>query len=116
MSTEAQPQPDGHKDLKVVLSIRGDKASIGVQRPLCDPFIETFQAAGFSEELVQEIPGVIARAVARWQETPQFPKYDRPAPPPTPAQPRAARRRQPAQTVPAPAPEPEERAIRPRLF
>lgn len=104
-----QPQANGHQDLKVVLSLRGDKATIGVQRPLCDPFIETFGGITLAEELVGEILGVIARAEIKWQVARQFPKYDRPAPPPPPPRPQrqAARGRQAAAPVPAATPPPQ---------
>lgn len=92
MTTEAPetPSSNGRQELKVVLTIRGEIATIGVQRPLCDPFLVSFPGdAATLENLVGHLPGVVARAVARWGETPLYPKYDRPAPPP--AAPRPAR-------------------------
>ena len=70
-------QPD---DLKVVVCIKGTKATIGVQRPSSDPHIETFDGADLSE-LTQEVPAVIERARAKWEDEPKYPAHERPAPP-----------------------------------
>ena len=68
------------EDLKVVLSIKGGRATIGVQQPSADPHIETFEDLDVSG-LAQELPAMVERARARWEETPKHPAYARPAPP-----------------------------------
>jgi len=68
-------------ELKVVLSIRGNRATIGVQRPSADPHIESFDDADLFG-LADEFPAVVARAKARWEEEPMHPAYVKPAPPP----------------------------------
>ena len=85
------------EDLKVVISITGDRATIGVQQPSSDPHIETFDGRDLAE-LPQEVSAVIERARARWEEAPKHPTHERPAPPArrqtrrgqAPAQPAAA--------------------------
>ena len=68
------------KDLKVVVSIKDGRATIGVQQPSSDPHIESFD--GLDESgLTQEVAAVIERARARWEEKPKHPAYERPAPP-----------------------------------
>ena len=84
-SDDAGEQAVGDKtetaeDLKVVVSIKGGRATIGVQRPASDPHIETFDDLEVSG-LAQEIPAVVERARARWQDAPKHPAYARPAPP-----------------------------------
>jgi len=78
---EAGDDAAAPEDLKVVVSIKGRRSSIGVQRPSSsDPHIETFgdrDLAGLS----QEVPAVVERAQAGWQESPKHPAYERPAPP-----------------------------------
>ena len=69
------------EDLKVVVSIKGGRATIGVQRPSADPHIETFDD-GDLMGLAQEVPAVTERARARWEDQPKHPAYARPAPPP----------------------------------
>ena len=66
--------------LKVVVSIKGGRATIGVQQPSSDPHIETFDDLD-EAGLTQEVAAVIERARARWEETPKHPAYARPAPP-----------------------------------
>ena len=68
-------------DLKVVVSIKGDRATIGVQKPSADPYIETFDDQDLSR-LALKVAEVNERAQARWEEGPQYPAYQRPVPPP----------------------------------
>ena len=68
------------EDLKVVVSIKGGRATIGVQQPASDPHIETFDDLDVSG-LTQEVPAVVERARARWEDAPKHPAYARPAPP-----------------------------------
>ena len=67
-------------DLKVVVSFKGGRATIGVQKPSSDPHIETFDDLDESG-LTQEVSAVIERARARWEDSPKHPAYARPAPP-----------------------------------
>lgn len=67
-------------ELKVVVSIKGVRATIGVQRPSADPHIESFDDLDESG-LAVEVPAVVERARARWEESPRHPAYERPAPP-----------------------------------
>ncbi|MXZ90489.1 MAG: DUF2958 domain-containing protein [Chloroflexi bacterium] len=67
-------------ELKVVLSIRAGRATIGVQRSAADPHIESFDDPDLFG-LADLFPAVVARARARWEDEPQHPAYERPAPP-----------------------------------
>ena len=69
------------EDLKVVVSIKGGRATIGVQQPSSDPHIETFDDQDLSG-LTQEVSAVVERARARWEDEPKYPAHERPAPPP----------------------------------
>ena len=68
------------EDLKVVVSIKGGRATIGVQKPASDPHIESFDDPDLSG-LTQEVSAVIERARARWEDEPKHPAHERPAPP-----------------------------------
>ena len=68
------------EDLKIVVSIKGGRATIGVQRPSSDPQIESFDGADLSG-LTQEVTTVIERARAKWEDEPKYPAHERPAPP-----------------------------------
>ena len=78
--TGASEETDTPEDLKVVVSIKGGRTTIGVQRPSADPHIESFDEHDLSG-VAQEVPAVVERARARWEDTPKHPAYVRPAPP-----------------------------------
>ena len=79
-SGDAGDEAASTDDLKVVVSIKGGRATIGVQRPSADPHIETFDDGDLAS-LAQEVPAVTERARARWEDAPKHPAYERPAPP-----------------------------------
>ena len=63
-------EKDSSDELKVVLSIRDGRATIGVQRPSSDPHIESFDEADLAG-LAQKAPTVVERARARWEQDAQ---------------------------------------------
>ncbi len=109
---DAEAKADAPEDLKVVVSIKGGRATIGVQRPSSDPHVETFGDADLSG-LAHEVPAVTERARAKWQETPKHPAYARPAPP---ARRRNRGRQGSAQASTAEGAAEPEQAQTPRLF
>ena len=78
-SDDAGNEDGAPGDLRVVISIKGSRAVIGVQQPSSDPHIETFDDLDESG-LTQEVPAVIDRARARWEDNPKHPDYARPVP------------------------------------
>ena len=76
----AMPESELSEDIKVVLSIRGGRAIIGVRQPSADPHIESFDRLDLLG-LALQVPGVVERARDRWEEAPKYPAYERPAPP-----------------------------------
>ena len=62
------------------MSLKGGRATIGVQQPSSDPYIESFDDQDLSV-LTQEVSAVIERARAKWEEAPKHPAHERPAPP-----------------------------------
>ena len=95
----ATEDAEAPEELKVVLSIKGGRATIGVQGPSSDPHIESFDGLDLSA-LVKEVAAVTERARAKWQEEPRHPAHERPAPP--------ARRRNRREQAPAEASDAEE--------
>ena len=77
---DAEGQAAPPEELKIVVSIRGDRATIGVQQPSPDPYIESFDDLDLTG-LAQEVPAVIERAKARWEDEPRYSAHERPAPP-----------------------------------
>ena len=90
----AGEETEASEDLKVVVSIKDGRATIGVQRPSADPHIETFDDPDLSG-LTQETLAVVERARAKWEDEPKHPAHVRPAPP--------ARRRNRREQAPAQA-------------
>ncbi len=84
----AAAEVDAAEELRVVVSIMGGRAVIGIKQPSSDPHIETFDDHDLPA-LAQEVVAVTERAKAKWEETPKHPTHERPAPPP-----RRQRRRQ----------------------
>ena len=76
-------ETDTPDDLKVVVSIKGGRATIGVQQPSSDPHIESFDGQDLTG-LAQEALAVVERARARWEDEPKHPAHVRPAPPARP--------------------------------
>ena len=64
----------------MVVSIKGGRATIGVQQPSSVPHIESLDNPDLSG-LTQEILTVTERARANWQDAPKHPVHERPAPP-----------------------------------
>jgi len=74
-------------ELKVVISLKDGKASLGVQAPDCDPVFAVLE--GSLEEALEKVPALVAEAREKWDSSPRYPKTSHqltPAPS-TPAQP-----------------------------
>lgn len=76
----AGDQPDSYEELKVVLSIKEGRATIGVQQPSSDPHIESFDNPDLFG-LADQFPAVVARARAKWEVEPRYPAHVKPTPP-----------------------------------
>ena len=79
-SEDGEGQAAPSEELKVVVSIKGGRATVGVQQPKSDPHIESFDDQDLSE-LTREVPAVAERARARWENEPKYPAHVKPAPP-----------------------------------
>lgn len=81
-SDDGEEQAAPPEELKVVMSIKGGRATIGVQQPKSDPHIESFDDHDLSG-LAHELPAVTERARARWEDAPMYPAHVKPALPAT---------------------------------
>ena len=100
-------------ELKIVLHLREGRVSAGVWQPGADAHLETFMETDMSI-LVAEIPGLLERAQARWNENPLRPKYQPPKKTPT----KKNQQRNQNKTTPTTEtqPEPEPQPSMARLF
>ena len=108
----AEVETGATEEMKVVVTIKRSRATIGVQQPSSDPHIETFDDHDLPT-LAQEVAAVTERAMARWEETPKHPAYARPTPP---ARSRNRRRQGAAQASTVEGAAEPEQAQTPRLF
>ncbi len=65
-------------ELKVVISLKGDKASVGVQAPECDPVF--FGLEGDLGAILSGVPGFVEEAKTHWETTKLYPKCETPLP------------------------------------
>jgi hypothetical protein len=66
------------EELKVVISLKGDKSSVGVQAPECDPVF--FSLEGDLKAALKAVPGFVDQAKARWEKSRLNPKCETPLP------------------------------------
>lgn len=65
-------------ELKVVISLKGDKASVGIQAPECDPVL--FSLEGGLRTTLKAVPGFVEEARTRWETSKLNPKCETPLP------------------------------------
>ena len=75
---EAEENAGPQEELKVVVSIKCGRATIGLQRPSPDPHIEAFDDGDLAG-LTQETLAVVERARAKWEDEPRHPAHEKPA-------------------------------------
>jgi len=86
-------------EIKVVISLKDSRGSVGVQAPGCDPILTTLE--GDLGVALERVPDLVQQAQERWAESARYPKADMPKPPPPPpgqTQSRQTQRPSPAQT------------------
>ena len=78
-------------EAKIVINLKENRATIGVQSPECDPVFTC--AEGTMGEIFESAGRLLVDAEAKWKENPRCPKSDLPQPAPVPARaaPTAAR-------------------------
>ena len=78
-------------ELKIVISLKGNKASVGVQAPECDPAF--FGLEGDLSAALTAVPAFVEQARTRWQTAKQYPKCTSPLPSQAEPAPRPAAQR-----------------------
>ena len=73
------------EELKVVISLKGEKGTIGIQAPDCDPVFSLFE--GGLEQALDRVPGLVSEARERWEQSPRYPRTKHELTPPQPARP-----------------------------
>jgi len=65
-------------ELKIVISLKGDKASVGVKSPECDPVF--FSSEGTLKTVLKAVPGFVEEAKTRWETSKLNPRCETPLP------------------------------------
>ena len=65
-------------EIKVVISIKNGKNSVGVQAPSCDPIFQILD--GGLETALARVPTLVEEARKKWAANPRNPRADLPAP------------------------------------
>ena len=72
------------EEVKIVITLKGHTASIGVRKPDCDPFFSRVE--GDLPAVLESVPGLVEEAERSWDSNPRYPKCETsltPQPPPT---------------------------------
>jgi len=77
-------------ELKIVITLKDDRAIVGLQSTDCDPIFHTVE--GGLPAVKKQLDKLISEAKAKWTTSPQNPKAKLPEPPPPPP---ASRRQAP---------------------
>jgi len=80
-------------EVKIVIVIKGHAASIGIQKPDCDPAFSRVE--GDLPAVLETIPRLVEEAQRNWQSSPRYPECETPLTPPSPSTTRAEPRRSP---------------------
>ena len=84
------------EEIKVVITLKGNRGFIGVQSPDCDPVFITFE--GDLGAALRKVPQLVEEANRQWDSNPHYPKCELPLPsqeqPPVRATPRGVPPRQ----------------------
>ena len=75
------------EEIKVVILFKGNRGSIGIQSPDCDPLLATFE--GDLKAALEKVPRMVDEANAAWDKQPKYPRCQSALPQPV-ARPAAA--------------------------
>jgi len=81
------------EEVKIVINLKGQTASIGVQKPDCDPAFSRVE--GDLPAVLETIPRLVEEAQRNWQSNPRYPECETTLTPPSPPTTRAEPRRSP---------------------
>ena len=60
-------------ELKIIIQMRGQHATLGIQKPGTDPHLETIQ--GDLGDVLREIPDLVERLGRQWMLRPRYPEH-----------------------------------------
>ena len=81
------------EEVKIVITLKGHAAAIGIQKPDCDPAFSRVE--GDLPAVLETIPRLVEEAHSKWQSSPRYPECETTLTPPPPSTTRAEPRRAP---------------------
>lgn len=66
------------EEVKIVITLKGQVASIGVWKPDCDPVFSKVE--GDLAAVLESVPGLVEEAQRSWESNPRYPKCETPLP------------------------------------
>lgn len=84
-------------EVKIVINLKGQTASIGIQKPDCDPVFSKVE--GNLATVLKSIPRLVAEAQKSWESSARYPKCETTLTPPVTRSPTT----RPAKPAPQPA-------------
>ena len=81
-------------EVKIVIALKGQTASIGIQKPDCDPVFS--KVKGELAAVLKSVPKLIEEAQKSWNSSSRYPKCETPLTPPATQSP-PARQAEPKQ-------------------
>ena len=64
------------EEVKIVITLKGNMASIGVQKPDCDPVFSRVE--GDLPAVLESVPQLVEEAQRSWDSSPRYPKCETP--------------------------------------
>jgi hypothetical protein len=81
------------EEVKIVITLKGHTAAIGIQKPDCDPAFSRVE--GDLPAVLETIPRLVEEAEIKWQSSPRYPECETKLAPPSPPTTRAETRQAP---------------------
>jgi len=69
-------------EIKIVITLKGQTALVGVQKPDCDPAFSKID--GDLAAALKSVPKLVEEAKKGWETNPHYPKCETPLTPPVP--------------------------------
>ncbi len=71
------------EEMKIVINLKGESATVGISKPDCDPFFS--KVDGELPAVLKTLPKLVKQALTRWETNPKHPKCETDLTPPAPA-------------------------------
>ena len=78
----SQMVPSSHHEMKIVIILNGERSSVGISKPDCDPVFNVVE--GGLDAVIASLPELVRAAEGKFATAPRNPQSNLPTPPPAP--------------------------------